>query len=324
MAIFEKLTSLFGSDVNPAAEYKRFKTAMERNPNDHGLKTQFINFCLLNRFTNPKIKENYIDEALALFETLSASDIFDLQCHYLVGKYYQEEKEARKAYGVYQEAIKLFNRSIGQNPNLRSDNAELAYSIALNLLTLQATPADPELQKCFKILRKSYPLHVKRIELENEMSKPVPDQSRVDKLTDEIRRLKDDEELISLVTPKEQPVKTARKEPEVLELVFSKPEGGRSTPTASEPMLEPLKRDVGTLVLPEEGKKEDFFKLTPSSGLFDEGTAFMVYREDKWEGPFTPLQLRQKGFVKPATWVCRAGSQHVIQAYEVPDLLPLN
>ncbi len=49
----------------------------------------------------------------------------------------------------------------------------------------------------------------------------------------------------------------------------------------------------------------------------------MVYTNNSWEGPFTPLQLSSKGFLKPGTWVCRAGSQHVTQAYEVPDLLLL-
>ena len=104
---------------------------------------------------------------------------FDLQCHYLVGKYYQEAKDNRKAYQVYLNAIKRFNQYVVKNPDLKSENVELAYSVALNLMTLQSSPFDPELEKCFKNIRKSYPLHVKRIEFENEMAKPAPDKVRI-------------------------------------------------------------------------------------------------------------------------------------------------
>ncbi len=316
------LNQLFGKNNNFSAQYKRFKTAIQNNPRDHALKTQFINFCLLNRFANPKNQENHIVEALKMFETLSPDDVFDLQCHYLVGKYYQEEKEYRTAYGVYLDAIKLFNRNIGDQPNLKFDNAELAYSIALNLMTLQSDPVDPEIKQCFKTLKKSYPLHVKRIELENEMGKPAPDPMRIEQLTGEIRRLKADEDLITLVSTKGKTVEPSSSKPKEREVGVSTPAVGHIPET--EKLSVSMKTDIQSLILPEEGKKEGFFKLSAASEHSDNGSAFMVYRNDNWEGPYTPSQLRSKGFLQPATWVCRSGSQHVIQAYEVPDLLPLN
>jgi len=189
-----KLSELFGKDSDVSATYKRFKKAMERNSGDYGLKAQFIKFCLLNRFTNTKTIENYIAEALALFETIENSHGFDIQCHYLVGKYYQEDKNYRKAYYIYLTAIKRFNQYVEKHPNLKSENSELAYSIALNLMILQSNPVDPEVEKCFKIIHKSFPLHVKRFEFENEMAKPAPNKDRIKQLKEEIRQLKIDEE----------------------------------------------------------------------------------------------------------------------------------
>ncbi|HTC19708.1 MAG TPA: hypothetical protein VK859_02600, partial [bacterium] len=48
----------------------------------------------------------------------------------------------------------------------------------------------PDLEKFFKIIRKSYPLHNKRLELENELRKPSPNQAHVKQLTQELRELK--------------------------------------------------------------------------------------------------------------------------------------
>ena len=140
--MFAQLSSLFGKNSDYSAEYNRFKKAMARNSRDHGLKAQFIKFCLLNRFTKHETMESHIAEALALFETIDHTEAFDLQCHYLVGKYYQEVKDFRKAYQVYLGAIKHFNRYVGKNPDLKSDNVELAFSVALNLMTLQSNPID--------------------------------------------------------------------------------------------------------------------------------------------------------------------------------------
>ena len=56
------ISSLFGSKSTYPTEYKKFKKAMAENPRDHGLKAQFIKFCLLNRFTKHETMENHIKE----------------------------------------------------------------------------------------------------------------------------------------------------------------------------------------------------------------------------------------------------------------------
>lgn len=398
MDLVSQLSSLFGKENTYAAEYKRFKTAISRNPRDSALKAQFINFCLLNRFMKHEIKEDHITEALQLFETIDQRDAFDLQCQYLVGKYYQEEKDTRKAYRIYLEAIKNFNRHVTKNPSLKAENAELAYSIALNVMTLQSNPVDPELKQCFTILRKSYPLHLKSIELENEMAKPAPDPARIKELKEEIRRLKEDQEVDTEESkPKEQaapvskklsePVQIAKKEPAVepsqgakktpvsepaqpmkespvrepLPVITKLPRGESAQAAIETPVSEPIpvakkssgsepaqtakesplaakkedqvaaktsstskKKDTQTIELsPGDGENLDFLKFSPTIDKTSQDTFFMVYTNNSWEGPFTPLQLSSKGFLKPGTWVCRAGSQHVTQAYEVPDLLLL-
>src|SRR5258708_6575378 len=207
------ISSLFGKNSNYSSEYNRFKKAMERNPRDHGLKAQFIKFCLLNRFTKEETQADHISEALGLFETMDHTNAFDLQCHYLVGKYYQEERDFRKAYQVYLNAIKHFNQYVEKNPELKSDNAKLVYSISLNLMTLKLPPADPELEKCFKNIRKSYPLHIKRIEFENEMGKPAPDKARIKQLAEEIRKLKAEEEKETFVSVKEKSLDSSVSKP---------------------------------------------------------------------------------------------------------------
>ena len=313
---------------------------MEKNPRDHGLKAQFIKFCLLNRFTKHETQEDHIADALRLFGTIDHASAFDLQCHYLVGKYYQEDKDLRKAYSVYLNAIKLFNRYVGKNPDLKSENVELAYSIALSVMTLQLNPIDPELEVCFKIIRKSFPLHVKRIEFENEMAKPAPDPARIKQLTEELRKLKAEEDKESAAPAQSAPVvissakETASAAP---------PEKNSEAPAVKEKAVEASgpkpkeKEDIFTKLfrvpipdpknLPGPAKKmissapeeEEFFKLTPVSQTH-QGSSFMVFQNDNWEGPFTSSQLRSMGFLKPETWVCRVGSQLVTQAYEVPDL----
>jgi hypothetical protein len=319
------ITQLFGKKSDYPSEYKRFKKAIERNPGDHGLKTQFIKFCLLNRFTKQETDANNSLEALKLFETIDPMAAFDLQCHYLVGKYYQEDKNYRKAYQVYLEAIKRFNQFVGKNPHFKTENEELAYSISLNLMTLQANPVDPELETCFSILRKSYPLHLKRVELENEMAKPAPDQARIKQLTTEIRQLRAEEE------SKEQEEEKIQAAPEE-----KAPEPSAITPPEKEDMLTKLFRvptpDPQKLTewvnmdiqkqqkMSEPGKKADPLKFSPLAGTSEHSSVFMVFRNNDWEGPLTIAQLRSSGPLSSDTWVCRVGSQLVTQAYEVPDL----
>ncbi len=325
MALFNPLSSLFRKDSNYLAEYKRFEKAIEHNPGDAGLKTQFIKFCLLNRFTKREVMEEHIAEALGLFETIENAEAFDLECHYLVGKYYQENKDFRKAYLTYLNAIKRFNTQVGKNPDLKGDNVELAYSIALNLLTLQANPIDPEVEKCFKNIRKSYPLHVKRIELENEMAKPAPDRVRLHQLTEEVRKLRAEEEKENLAIVVSQEADSVETEPmaqspapkpaekeDILTKLFRVP-----SPFSKEWVNQPPKIKV----IQEE--KDDFFKMSPLPELSDSVSSFMVFRNNDWEGPYNLSQLRSMGPLDPTTWVCRVGSQLVTQAYETSDLHPL-
>ena len=325
MALFNPLSSLFGKNSSYSTEYKKFEKAMELNPGDHGLKTKFIKFCLLNRFTKHEVMEEHISEALGLFETVENAEGFDLECHYLVGKYYQEKKDYRKAYQIYLNSIKRFNQYVVKNPDLKSENVELAYSIALNLMILQSNPIDPEVEKCFKNIRKSYPLHVKRIELENEMAKPAPDPVRIHQLTEEVRRLKAEEEKETLAEKKEKesaattkgtpatntPAKPAEKE-DIFTRLFRVP-----SPFSKEWVNQAPKISVS------KEEKNDFFKLSPVSEFADQGSSFMVFRNNDWEGPYNLSQLRSMGPLDPNTWVCRVGSQLVTQAYETPDLHPL-
>ncbi|HTC20450.1 MAG TPA: hypothetical protein VK859_06370 [bacterium] len=316
MALFNPLLSLFGKKSSYTSEYKRFEKAMEANPHDHGLKAQFIKFCLLNRFTKHEVIEEHITEALRLFEAIENGESFDLQCHYLVGKYYQEAKDNRKAYQVYLNAIKRFNQYVVKNPDLKSENVELAYSVALNLMTLQSSPFDPELEKCFKNIRKSYPLHVKRIEFENEMAKPAPDKVRIHQLTEEIRALKAEEEKETLAAAKEREATAAVKD------AASKPPEKEDIFTRLFRVPSPFSKewvDQAPKITPEE--KKDFLKIAPEFN--DPGSSFMIFRNNDWEGPYTLAQLRPMGHLDPSVWVCRVGSQLVSQAYEVPDLHPL-
>lgn len=316
------IASLFGKSSSYPAEYKRFKKSMERNPQNHALKAQFIKFCLMNRFTKQETPENHISDALALFEKIDQGESFDLQCHYLVGKYYQEEKDSRKAYQIYLDGIKRFNQFAVKSPNLRSENSDLAYSILLNLLALQSNPVAPEVEVCFKIIRKSYPLHVKRFEFESEMAKPAPDKVRVKQLVEEIRRLKAEEEKETPVVPAERsadpptpkPVEKIEKE-DIFTKLFRVP--------APDPkkLSEWVTMDIQKQQkMSEKGEKTESLKFSPVSESSNQGSAFMVFQNNDWEGPFTVAQLRSKGSLGHDTWVCRVGSQLVNQAYEVSDL----
>ncbi len=321
------ISTLFGKKSNYLDEYKKFKKAMAGNPRDHGLKAQFIKFCLLNRFTKHETMENHITESLELFETINHAEALDLQCHYLVGKYYQEIKDSRKAYQIYLSAIKQFNQYVLKNPDLKSENVELAYSISLNLMGLQLNAADPELERCFKNIRKSYPLHVKRIEFENEMAKPAPDKVRVKQLVEGIRKLKAEEDKETFAVQKEKESAAAPKEKAGSSPAAKAPEKEDiftklfRVPTLLPSDLAEMKpEDKDPLLLSEEWDKKDVLKLSPPPESAGNGSAYMVFQNNNWEGPFTLSQLRSKGPLDSATWVCRVGSELVSQAYEVPDL----
>ncbi len=305
----------------------------------------------MNRFTKHEVMRDHIAEALELFENFKQGEALDYQCHYLVGKFYQEEKDVRKAYGVYLNAIKRFNKAVQKNPSLRSENEELAYSFALNLMTLQSNPVDPEVEVCFKIIKKSFPLHLKRIEFENEMAKPAPDKLRIKQLAEEIRKLRDDDEKeTAAAAPKTEQAKPTAAEPQ-------QPQVGE---IKASPAVEVAKDEKPAELKPPEPKpgepKGIFSKLfnelspaatglsglkaqdvkNPKSGGEKTGkiesfviapnrqeASFMTFHNNQWEGPYTLTQIRTMGFLERTSWVCRTGSQQVIQAYEVPDLQPL-
>ncbi|HJT23947.1 MAG TPA: hypothetical protein VJ873_05185 [bacterium] len=327
MGFIDQLSSLVGKKSDYAVEYKRYKKGMERNPSDIGLKTQFIKFCLLNRFTQQDVGNEHIAEALRLFESVQNSDSLDLQCHYLAGKYYQEDKDSRKAYQVYLNAIRRFNQVVGENPDLKSENAELAYSVALNLMNLQWNPVAPEVEVCFKIIRKSFPLHLKRIEFEQEMAKPAPDKARIKQLAEEIRKLKaeeDKEQEAAAAKGKEAHPAAAEKAAQSSPAKSKEPKGIFSKLFSElAPSSLGLSLEAGPQVKQEGGEGRESFSLSLPAEQAQHGSAFMVFHDDHWEGPYTVSQLKTMGFLRHSTWVCRDGSQQVMQAYEVSDLQPL-
>jgi hypothetical protein len=352
MGFMTGLSSMLGKSSDYTSEYKKFKKAIERNPGDLGLKSEFIKFCLLNRFTEHEAVEEHIAEVLRLYESVSGAESLDLQCHYLVGKYYQEAKDLRKAYQIYLNAIKRFNHHVQKSPSFKADNGELAYSLALNLMALQWDPVDPEVEVCFKIIKKSYPLHLKRVEFENEMAKPAPNPARIKKLTEEIRKFKEEEDKavespVEAKTPPEA-ASTATETAQAAPATIAPAPAVPAPASAPAPLKEEVRQsgifskmftelspgalglvnNPGTEIHSGSNGKDKSAKgdkvLTPFSQSFVvQGAAFLAFHDNHWEGPFTPVQFRSLGTLKPATWVCRVGSQQVLQAYEVPELQPL-
>ncbi len=191
-------------DAQYTKEYNRFQTALKRNSHDHGLRSQFVKFCLVSHFTIEGTPAGHLTEALKQFEEVARTDHFDPQVYYLAGRYYQD-KDRVKAHGVYLAGVQHFNRYVGENPGVKSDFVEMAYAIALNFVTLQYGQIHPDLEKFFKIIRKSYPLHNKRVELENELRKSPPNQERIKELAQELRELKEATDALQAKrkTPKE-------------------------------------------------------------------------------------------------------------------------
>ena len=409
MGILTPLTSLLRKGSDFQSELKRYRAALQRNPNDLDLKSDLIKFILLNRFTDSENAGDNIQEALKSFESIANAEQFDFQCHYLVGKYYQEAKDIKSAYRVYSRALKRFNAIAEKDLNIRAESNEMAYSVALNLMTLQFDPIDPEVEKCFKIIRRSFPLHMKRIEYENEMAKPAPDRAKVKQLVEEIKLLRAEEEqtVQASASAKAAPPPMKEKEP-VLDKSPEKKEAETKQPMSkAEEIVErekkiaaaraalpkigapvemaPIKKqgDVGpaaAAVPPVEKVAEKkaeipempvappksvpeakgffsplFSQMAPDAvgltnpspvtkketnplreewkagsealtlfGHFEAGDKmFMAFHNDQWEGPFSIEKLKEMNFLQPATWVCRAGSQMVQQAYEIPELRPL-
>lgn len=176
-------------DAQYSKEYKKYQNALKRNSHDHGLRAQYVKFCLASYFALEGIPPTHLKEALDHYEEVTRADHFDPQVYYLVGRYYQD-KENFKAQTVYLAGVQHFNRYVEKNPGVKSDFVDVVYAIALNFVTMQFGQIHPDLDKFFKIIRKSYPLHNKRIELENELRKPSPNQARIKEVTQELRELK--------------------------------------------------------------------------------------------------------------------------------------
>lgn len=182
-------------------EHKKYQDALRRNPGDHGLQAQFVKFSLLSHFTLEGIPEAHLAQALELYEKVAKTDLFDPQVFYLAGRYWQG-KDDLKAQNVYLAAIQRFNRHVAKNPGMKSELVETTYAIALNFVTLQFGQNHPDLERFFRTIRRSYPLHNKRVELENELRKASPDHGLVKRLAQELKDLKEASESLR---PKKAP-----------------------------------------------------------------------------------------------------------------------
>jgi hypothetical protein len=137
-------------------EFKNYQDAVKRNPSDHGLRVRFAKYCLRHYFTHQAAAQAHLVEAVHQYDNISNnSEIFDLEIFYLMGKYYHGQ-DNEKAIEVYRQGIRKFNLYIEENPGLKHEFVELAFGIAMNLLSLEANKTDPDLEQFFKIVRKTY------------------------------------------------------------------------------------------------------------------------------------------------------------------------
>jgi len=141
-----------------SAEFKNYKKTLKDNPGDHALRARFAKYCLKHYFNHQAVAETHLIEAVNQFDNIVHADIFDLEIYYLMGKYYQGMDD-HKARQVYIDGITKFNRYIEKNPGLKHDYVETAFSMALNLLALKSSHIDPELERFFKSIRKTYLKH---------------------------------------------------------------------------------------------------------------------------------------------------------------------
>ena len=136
------------------SELRKYKEALRRNPHDHVLRARYAKLCLDSYFQDSSSK-THIVEAVNQFENIVHSEVMDLEMFYLMGKYYQG-KDDKKAIEVYRDGIKRFNDHMAKTPGFRHEQIETAFSLALSLLALESNNADPELEKFFKIIRRTY------------------------------------------------------------------------------------------------------------------------------------------------------------------------
>lgn len=135
-------------------EFKKFKDAVRRNPHDHHLRARFAKYCLNLYFQGSSSKVHAV-EAVNQFENIVHSEVLDLEVFYLMGKYYQGQDD-NKAIEIYKKGIKRYNDFVTKSIQFRHEHVETAFMIAINLLSLEANHADPELEKFFKNIRQTY------------------------------------------------------------------------------------------------------------------------------------------------------------------------
>ncbi|HJT24128.1 MAG TPA: hypothetical protein VJ873_06095 [bacterium] len=135
-------------------ELRKYKEALRRNPQDHYLRARYAKYCLNSYFQDSSSKIHVV-EAVNQFENIEHSEVLDLEVFYLMGKFYQG-KDNKKAIEVYKKGIQRYNEFVTKSVEFRHEHVETAFAIALNLLTLESNHADPELEKFFKTLRRTY------------------------------------------------------------------------------------------------------------------------------------------------------------------------
>jgi mRNA-degrading endonuclease RelE of RelBE toxin-antitoxin system len=135
-------------------EFKRYKDALRRNPQDHHLRARFAKYCL-NSYFQDSTSKFHVVEAVNQFENIVHSDVLDLEVFYLMGKFYQGQ-DNKKAMDIYKQGIKRYNDFVTKSVEFRHEHVETAFAIALNLLALESNHADPELEKFFKTIRRTY------------------------------------------------------------------------------------------------------------------------------------------------------------------------
>jgi hypothetical protein len=84
--------------------------------------------------------------------------VLDLEVFYLMGKFYQGNDNP-KAMEIYRKGIKRYNDFVSKSVEFRHEYVETAFTMALNLLSLEANVADPELERFFKNIRRTYLKH---------------------------------------------------------------------------------------------------------------------------------------------------------------------
>ena len=136
-------------------EFKKFKDAIKRNPNDYVLRARFAKFCLNHYFSHQGVSRLDEIEAVKQFESIDHLELRELEIYYLMGKYYQGQND-KMAAEVYLKGIKRYNEFSDRDDALRHEFVEMAFSLALNLLKLENNHAGPELEQFFKIVRHTY------------------------------------------------------------------------------------------------------------------------------------------------------------------------